>query len=287
MSPRRLSNSISPAAEAALRRMALEAGQSLRDERTRRGWTLREVAGRAGVALGVVHNVESGDAATLESYARLGIALGQRPSIAFVEEHGPAATAATRRGDAEDFVHAAMGEAEARALAGRGCTTSIDEPYQHYQFAGRADVLAWNERDLLHIENRTRFPNIQDAAGSYNAKRQYLARSLAERLNLGPRGWRSVTHVMACLWSAEVLHVLRLRSATFAALCPDPPDQLTAWLAGRAVAGGVTSALVVLDPLVAFGSRRRTIAPLVDVPRLDPRYRGYAEAAELLRRGSR
>jgi hypothetical protein len=81
-----------------------------------------------------------------------------------------------------------MGEAEARALARPGRTIAIDEPYPHYQFAGRADVLAWEDRDLLHIENRTQFPNLQDAAGSYNAKRQYLARSLAEGLDIGPRG---------------------------------------------------------------------------------------------------
>jgi hypothetical protein len=49
----------------------------------------------------------------------------------------------------------------------------------------------------------------------------------------------------------------------------------------------VTSTLVVLDPLVRFGSRRRTIATVDTGPepsRLDPRYRGYADAAEALRR---
>ena len=177
-----------------------------------------------------------------------------------------------------------MGEVEARALAGRSRTVAIDEPYQHYQFAGRADLLAWEDRDLLHIENRTQFPNIQEAAGSYNAKRQYLARALAERLNIGPAGWRSVTHVMACLWSSEVLHVLRLRRATFGALCPDPPDQLAAWLSADRRTAGWTSSLVLLDPAVPFGSRRRTIASLEDAAKVDPRYRGYAEAAEALRR---
>jgi hypothetical protein len=47
---------------------------------------------------------------------------------------------------------------------------------------------------------------------------------------------------------------------------------------------GVTSSLVVIDPVVEFGSRRRTIASFADVPRLDPRHRGYADAAEALRR---
>jgi len=164
-----------------------------------------------------------------------------------------------------------------------GRTIAVDEPFQHYQFAGRADLLAWDRENLLHIENRTRFPNIGEAAGAYNAKRLYLAGALADRIDLGPRGWRSVTHVMACLWSAEVLHVLRLRRASCAALCPHPADGLAAWLRGDAPQEGVTSSLVVLDPLVPFGSRRRTIA-LAAHPRLEPRYRGYADAAETLRR---
>ena len=272
---------MSPAAQAALVRMSVSAGQSLRDERRRRAWTLEETAHRAGLAIGVVHRIEAGETASLESYARLGVALGMRPALSYIDERGRPSRSL---GDSADFVHAAMGELEARALARPGRTISIDEPYQHYQFAGRADLLAWEGRDLLHIENRTRLPNLQDAAGSYNAKRQYLARALAEQAGIGPTGWRSVTHVMACLWSAEVLHVLRMRSATFGALCPHSPEGLQAWLAGAAPEPGVTSSLVVLDPLVAFGSRRRTVAALADVPRLDPRYRGYAEAAEALRR---
>jgi hypothetical protein len=180
-----------------------------------------------------------------------------------------------------------MGELEARALKGPGRTLAIDEPYQHYQFAGRADVLAWDRENLLHVENRTRFPNLQEAAGSYNAKRQYLAGGIVDRAGIGPRGWRSVTHVMACLWSSEVLHSVRLRRASFDALCPDPPDALLAWLRNEPPAEGVTSTLVVLDPLVPFGSRRRTIAPLDEPARLDPRHRGYAEAAESLRQAGR
>lgn len=276
---------MTPAADAALTRMAVEAGQRLREERSRRGWTLREVAARARVSVTLVHNVEAGATAGLESYARIAAALGLRPSLVFADAHAraqsPAAPDPGR--EAADFVHAAMSELEAAALARPGRTVGIDEPYQHYQFAGRADVIAWERRDLLHIENRTRFPNLQEAAGSYNAKRQFLARALAERAGVGPDGWRSVTHVMACLWSAEVLHVLRLRRATFAALCPDAPDALDSWLAGNQPRAGVTSALVLLDPSVPLGSRRRTLAALSDLARLDPRHRGYADAAGALR----
>jgi len=233
----------------------------------------------------VVHGIEAGVVASLESCARVATALGLRPSLALEAGRHGSSGSARARGGAEDFVHAAMGEVEARALATPERRIAIDEPYQHYQFAGRADLLAWDRENLLHIENRTRFPNLQEAAGAYNAKRLYLARALADRVDLGPRGWRSVTHVMACLWSAEVLHVLRLRRASFAALCPDPADGLAAWLRGDDPPEGVTSSLVVLDPLVPFGSRRRTIALVAAHPRLEPRYRGYADAAEMLRRG--
>jgi transcriptional regulator with XRE-family HTH domain len=275
---------MSSAATSALARMAMEAGGQAHDERLRRGWTLRDLADRAGVSPAVVHELETGHTVSLESIARIGTALGRRPSLALADPRDRSSGNRPPRLDGEDFVHAAMGEVEARALARAGRTIAIDEPYQHYQFAGRADVLAWDDENLLHIENRTRFPNIQEAAGAYNAKRQYLAGALADRAGIGPRGWRSVTHVMAALWSSEVIHAVRLRRASFTALCPDPADALEAWLAAEPPRGGTTSTLVLLDPTVPFGSRRRTIAPFVEPPRLDPRHRGYADAAELLRR---
>jgi transcriptional regulator with XRE-family HTH domain len=275
-----------PAARAALTRMTVDAGQRLRDERLRRGWTLSELAARAGTAIAVAHGVEAGDIATLESYARLATVLGLRPELGFVDPRTRRATTGPDR-EASDFVHAAMGELLAGGLARSTRTIAIDEPYQHYQFAGRADVLAWDDADLLHIENRTRFPNLQEAAGSWNAKRQYLSASIADRAGIGPRGWRSVTHVMACLWSAEVLHAIRLRRATFDALCPDPPDAFLAWLRGDEPKPGSSSTLIVLDPSVPFGSRRRTMAPAAEPPILEPRYRGYADAADELRRAGR
>lgn len=231
----------------------------------------------------MVHAVEAGSTAGLESYARIAVALGLRPSLAFQDERARTAGPNPRRGG-EDFVHAAMGELEAAALSRPGRSIGIDEPYQHFQFAGRADVLACEGRDLLHIENRTQFPNVQEAAGSYNAKRQYLARALAERLEIGPDGWRSVTHVMACLWSAEVLHVLRMHRATFRAICPDDADRLESWLTGERPSPGTASTLVLLDPSVPFGSPQRTIAKGEEIERARPRHRTFADAAEALRR---
>ena len=79
--------------------------------------------------------------------------------------------------------------------------------------------------------------------------------------------------------------MFRLRRAPFAALCPGPPDAFHAWLAGDEPPEGGTSTLVVLDPLVPVGSRRRAIA-IVGRDGPDPRHRGYTEAAEALRRGA-
>jgi len=176
---------------------------------------------------------------------------------------------------------ASLNAVEAVRLTRLGYRVAIDHPYQHYQFAGRADVLAWSERDraLLHIENRTRFPNIGEAAGSFNAKCQYLAPVLARQMGLAP--FVSQAHVVVALWSAEVLHVLRLRGATFRALCPDTDASLHAWLSGEPPARGITRSLVLLDPF-ASGKQRAILDLESALGRTKPRMRGYADAASRL-----
>jgi hypothetical protein len=182
----------------------------------------------------------------------------------------------------EDPVHAAMADLEAAHLRAHGFNVAIDEPYQHYQFAGRADVVAWSasDRALLHVENRTRFPNQQEAAGSYNAKRAYLGQVLAERLGIRG-GFRSETHVLVGLWSAEVLHPVRLRRATFQSLCPDAIDSFQAWWHGHPPTAGRTSAFVLLDPFAA-GRMRLYVDLETAVGGVRPRVRDYAEAARRL-----
>jgi hypothetical protein len=173
-----------------------------------------------------------------------------------------------------------MGEFEAARLRLRGFPVGIDEPYQHYQFAGRADVTAWDaaRRALLHVENRTRFPDFQEMAGSYNAKRAYLGAALAERAGVGR--WASETHVIAALWSSEVLHALRIRTESFRSVCPDPPDRFAAWLAGEPPRAGVSSSLVIIDPLAS--GRQRVFVGLDEALIARPRFRGYADIARLL-----
>ena len=258
--------------------MAISAGQQIREARRRRKWSLAALAARSGMSDSHVAQIEAGDAASLESYARLFVALEREPQLISLD---PRQRSASLRDEA-DAVHAAMGDVEARRLIGVGLTVAIDEPYQHYQFAGRADVVAWDieARALLHIENRTQFPNVQESLGSYASKRAYLGGALADRLGLRD-GWRNETHVIAALWSSEVIHVLRRLAATFSAACPDGIEPVRRWWAGeRPTARGSTSSIVLLDPAPGVRDAFR-IAELADATR--PRYRGYAEAAAAMR----
>src|SRR5438067_6824 len=83
--------------------------------------------------------------------------------------------------------------------------------------------------------------DFQEMAGAFNSKRAYLAKELRERL--GVTRWASETHVMAALWSAEVLHSLRLRTESFRSLCPDGPEAFEQWWSGDPPTRGATSTL--------------------------------------------
>jgi hypothetical protein len=229
------------------------------------------------MAPSTLHRLESGEAAALETYARVAAALGVRAELSIAD----GARRQSIKRD-QDAVHAAMGDLEARQLHASGFPLAIDEPYQHYQFAGRVDLAAWDlsRRALLVIENRTRFPNLQEAAGAYNAKRAYFPAALAERLAIRG-GWLSVTHAVVALWSSEVLHAVRLRRSTFEALCPDPLDAFHAWWEGAPPNAHTTSTLAILDPAAVLGRRRRFVG-LDAVERVEPRYRDYADAAAQL-----
>ncbi len=258
--------------------MGVGAGQVIHDERVRRRWSIAVLANRAGISIAHTAQVEGGKPASLETYARLMTALGLAPELTGL---APGRRENNRRAD-EDFVHAAMAEVQARRFQSFGIPVRIDEPYQHYQFAGRADVVAWDvaRRALLHIENRTRFPNVQEAVGSFGAKRTYFGPVLAERLGLRA-GWATETHVMLALWSSEVLHAVRLRETTFRVTCPDRIDPLLAWWnADLERVGGSTSSIALFDPAPGVRPTYR-IGELTASTR--PRYPGYADAADALR----
>jgi transcriptional regulator with XRE-family HTH domain len=277
MSPRRTS-AATPRLLSEIDRVAGTFGVRVRDARIARGWTIRELADRAGLSASMVYGVEAGTPASLATGTRLALALDRRLEVELAETRRRAGRAPLT----VDLVHSAMGEFEARQLRTNGFSVGIDEPYQHYQFAGRADVVAWDldRPALLHLENRTRFPDLQEMAGAYNAKRAYLAAAIGQRV--GVRDWASETHVIAALWSAEVLHALRLRNESFRALCPDDAGGVDGWWSGEPPACGRTSSLILLDPLAS--GRLRRYADLDHALVARPRYRGYADVAALLDR---
>jgi transcriptional regulator with XRE-family HTH domain len=266
-----------PRVLATVNQLAVNLGREIRSERTRRDWTLTTLARKAGLDLSTIHRIEAGHASTLAGYVRVADALDLVPRFTLLPEQ-------VARVRDVDPVHAAMGEVEARHLGGVGYEISLDEPYQHYQFAGRADLVAINrvQRALLHLENRTRFPDLQAYAGAWNQKRAYLAPELSKRLAI-PGGFRSVTHVTTALWSSEVIHTLRLRGSTIRAACPDPTDAFAAWWAGTPPPTGTTSSLVLFDPIPGQRSSRRRWVGLDAIASVEPRYRGYAAALTALR----
>ena len=240
-----------------------------------RRWTLETLARSAGMSPSAVHRIEAGGCGSIDAYARLASALGLRAELSFLDSRAKA----SGRTQA-DAVHSAMGEIEVARFSSFKFATGVDEPYQHFQFAGRADVVAWSadSRALLHIENRTRFPNVQEAAGAWNAKRQFLAGRFAERLGMR---WHSVTHVMVGLWTRELLDEVRRHRQTFRAMCPDDDSAFDGWWHGKPPTEGVSAAFVVLDPVA---TARRQIGRLEDALADRPRHRGYAEVAMKLRR---
>lgn len=274
MSPRR-SAQATPRAEQELRRVAVTFGVRVRDLRLGRAWSVANLAQRAGLSPDMVYRIEAGAPTSAQTAARLAVALERRLEIALVDHR-------RREGPnlAVDVIHSAMGELEAAHLRHRSFSVGLDEPYQHFQFAGRADLIAWdvNRRVFLHLENRTRFPDFQEMAGSFNAKRAYLGAAIAARV--GVRRWASETHVLVALWTTEVVHPLRLRFASFEALCPDGSMPFERWWAGTPPEVGSTSCLVLLDPL-AQGRQERFIS-LGRAMTSRPRYRGYAEVRALL-----
>ena len=231
--------------------------------------------------MATAHHVEAGSAASLETYARLATTLALRLDATISDpRHLPAVG---RR--SEDPVHAAMGEIEANVLRAHGFKVAIDEPYRHYQFAGRADVVAWSEteRRLLHLENRTRFPNLQEAVGAFNAKRAYLGPAIAERLHLP--AWRSETHVIVVAWTGEALRDIRRYDASIRSTCPDPPTGFDGWWNGDPPAVGRRSELVVFDPARIVGRRMPRWVDLDRALAAPPRHRGYAALAGALGAG--
>ena len=209
-------------------------------------------------------------------------ALGLRLELTFEDPR-----AKSRVPRSQDPVHAAVVELLAARYAGQSRIVAVDEPFQHYQFAGRADLAVVDPAgpDLLHHEVKTAIPNVGELAGAWNVKRQYLARVLAER-HASRGGFRSITHVLTIAWTAECLRVVRLREATIRALGPDTTEAFAAWWeGGRPRAPGTTSTVILLDPV----DRPRASAwvGLEDARTIRPRHAGYDALLDALGRAGR
>ncbi len=183
---------------------------------------MRTLAARAAVSSSTIHKIENGARASIGMYVRVAKALDREFACQLVD---PTGRRDAVRDDA-DIVHAAMGELEVATLRSHGFRTGLDEPWQHYHFAGRADVLGWDTAlsALLRIENRTRFPDVQDSIGRFKNEQRYLVTALWRPLGF-ERLPRTELHVMVGLWSAEVLRVLRQRPETSVPL-PTRPSRL-------------------------------------------------------------
>ena len=103
---------------------------------------------------------------------------------------------------------------------------------------------------------------------------------IAERIGLRS-GFRSVTHAIVALWSSELLHLVRLRQATFRAMCPAPIDGFVAWRTNAPNHAGTTSTFVLFDPVAR--PRSRPFGDFEAALRVDARYRAYADPVAGLR----
>lgn len=256
-----------------LSRLCDRLGTTLRAGRLSHGWTLRAVADAAGLSPAAVARLEQGGPGGLATYLRLAEVLGLRLTW---ELH-----ALTTTLEAEDAVHAVMAEVQARRFGTGSRLVLIDEPYQHFRFGGRGDLVVLDRARtaLHHSENKTRIVNVGELSGSYSAKCRWLARDVVERH--GVRRLTSESHTLVLLWSEEVLAVARTLGHTLRALGQHGTRSFGTWWDDQPLPG-VHRGIVVFDP-IDRGSGQPQWVGLDEALEARPRYRGYADAYQDLR----
>lgn len=139
-----------PDADLELDRLCHRLGAALRAARHARGWTLSHVAEAAALSRSAVARLECGQPGGLLTYLRIADALGLRLTCEL--------TALATALEVEDAVHAVMGEIQARRFGTGSREVLIDEPYQHFRFAGRGDLVVVDRqrRAIAHSELQQR-----------------------------------------------------------------------------------------------------------------------------------
>ena len=280
MSPRRIGAQPSPRVEAEVHRLALLYGMQVRDARQARGWSVAELGRRSGLSPDMVYRIEAGQPGSLDAFARLAVALGRTARLELIDP---------RRRDMRPISARILcirpWASSKRPTSGRSASTwvlmslisttsSRDARISLHGTSTRG--LCCTSRTGLDSPTSRRWPALSTRNGPTWPP--------TSPTRAGVPSWRSETHVIAALWSSEVLHALRLRTSSFRALCPDSPETFSEWWAGRPPKAGATSTIIVLDPLAS--PKRRAFVGLDDALGARPRYRGYADAAVMLARNA-
>ena len=171
-----------PGAIRALNRLAVTAGQAVR-ARAHAAALVPSVARRPSRHLGRLCLGDRGRACRFRSRPTRRVFTALGVPLDMTGDPTPPGAAAPGRG--QDLVHSAMGELEAPAAPARsGSRLPSTSPTST---TSSLAVRTWSRGTrqpsaLLHIENRTQFPNVQEALGGFGSKRAYLGGVLAARL---------------------------------------------------------------------------------------------------------
>jgi hypothetical protein len=88
---------------------------------------------------------------------------------------------------------------------------------------------------------------------------------------------------MLALWSAEVLHQLRLHRSSFGTLCSGDEAAFERWWLGEPAPSAVHVHVLVFDPIEGRRPDRRRWIGLGELAPARPRYRDHAESLAALR----
>ncbi len=279
MSPRSAQRPPSQRAAALANRIAVRFGERIQNRREERRWTLAVLAKAARLSIGLVHKIDAGQPGSIDSYARLATALGLD-----LFDSGDQSRGSDDTHRDQDPVHAAMGEVEAKHLRRLGYVVRMDEPYQHFRFAGRADSWpgTWGAAPscISRTERASRTSRTRSAVTTESARTSVACwpsvsgspkGGAARRMRSSRSGHPRSFEACACASNRSWPSVRTMSRSSPHGGQANP-------------AAGRHTTLVILDP-VDFGRRdQASFIGLADLGRAEPRYTGYAEAVATLRR---